>query len=207
MGTQSCLRLKWIWNHFDFGSDSKFGRHLPSQHWTNWRQADCPHLPRMPPCCCKWLSVSAEAIYASKPRRVWLAKNTESLRYVSKGSALLTFKPQNYLNHKGQRAGNLKWPSHLGKGLLTSLPVLPPSVLPVEFAWTVKLTGVEWSLEIKRRGTLTAVCCFYFFYIGPSLSETNFFPHPEMAFPRHLNQRNWVHYTNVSVDRMFEFHC
>jgi alpha-L-fucosidase len=37
----------------------------------------------------------------------------------------------------------LKWTKNPSGGLLIFLPLLSPSALPVEFAWTVKLTGVK----------------------------------------------------------------
>lgn len=39
--------------------------------------------------------------------------------------------------------GYLKWSRDLEEGMYIALPPLPLSELPVEFAWTVKLTGVK----------------------------------------------------------------
>nr|XP_059872081.1 tissue alpha-L-fucosidase isoform X2 [Delphinus delphis] len=107
----------------------------------------------------KWLSINGEAIYASKPWRVQLEKNTTSVWYTSKGSAVyaifLHWPEDGILSLKSPITTSttevtmlgiekyLKWSPNPGKGLLVYLPQLPPSALPTEFAWTVKLTGVE----------------------------------------------------------------
>ncbi|XP_066126213.1 tissue alpha-L-fucosidase [Saccopteryx bilineata] len=106
----------------------------------------------------KWLSVNGEAIYASKPWRAQLEKNA-SVWYTSEGSAVYaTFLnwPQNgVLSLKSPQTTpttqitmlgiqkDLKWSTDPHDGLLIYLPQLPPSALPVEFAWTIKMTGVE----------------------------------------------------------------
>lgn len=106
----------------------------------------------------KWLSINGEAIYASKPWRVQSEKNT-SVWYTSKGSdvyAIFLHWPENgVLNLKSPNTistaqimmlgiqKDLKWSTNPHEGLLIYLPQLPPSALPVEFAWTVKMTGVE----------------------------------------------------------------
>uniref|UniRef100_A0A8B9WQQ9 Alpha-L-fucosidase n=1 Tax=Bos mutus grunniens TaxID=30521 RepID=A0A8B9WQQ9_BOSMU len=106
----------------------------------------------------KWLSINGEAIYASKPWRVQSEKN--SVWYTSKGLAvyaillhwpeygiLSLISPIATSTTKVTMLGiqkDLKWslnPS--GKGLLVFLPQLPPTALPTEFAWTIKLTGVK----------------------------------------------------------------
>uniref|UniRef100_A0A2K5RFI0 Alpha-L-fucosidase n=1 Tax=Cebus imitator TaxID=2715852 RepID=A0A2K5RFI0_CEBIM len=107
----------------------------------------------------KWLSINGEAIYASKPWRVQLEKNATFVWYTSKGSAVYAiFKhwPENGLLNLVSPIttsttkilmlgiqGDLKWSTDPDKGLLISLPQLPPSAIPVEFAWTVKLAGVK----------------------------------------------------------------
>uniref|UniRef100_A0A8C0CIJ8 Alpha-L-fucosidase n=1 Tax=Balaenoptera musculus TaxID=9771 RepID=A0A8C0CIJ8_BALMU len=107
----------------------------------------------------KWLSINGEAIYASKPWRVQSEKNTTSVWYTSKGSAVyaifLHWPEDGILSLKSPITTSttevtmlgiekhLKWSPNPGEGLLVYLPQLPPSALPTEFAWTVKLTGVE----------------------------------------------------------------
>nr|XP_058918284.1 tissue alpha-L-fucosidase isoform X2 [Kogia breviceps] len=107
----------------------------------------------------KWLSINGEAIYASKPWRVQSEKNTTSVCYTSKGSAVyaifLHWPEDGILSLKSPITTSttevtvlgiekhVKWSPNPGKGLLVYLPQLPPSALPTEFAWTVKLTGVE----------------------------------------------------------------
>ncbi|KAM9241569.1 tissue alpha-L-fucosidase isoform 2-T2 [Dugong dugon] len=107
----------------------------------------------------KWLSISGEAIYASEPWRVQSDKNTTSVWYTSKGPdvyAILLRWPENgvlYLTSPKTTLttkvvmlgleGDLKWSPNPGQGLLISLPQLPPSALPVKFAWALKLTGVK----------------------------------------------------------------
>ncbi|XP_021118717.1 tissue alpha-L-fucosidase isoform X3 [Heterocephalus glaber] len=107
----------------------------------------------------KWLQVSGEAIYASKPWRVQLEKNETSVWYTSKDSAVyaifLQWPEGEVLYLKSPKAtsttrvtmlgleGDLKWSKDAYEDLRISLPQLPPSALPVEFAWTVKLEGVK----------------------------------------------------------------
>ncbi|XP_014402394.1 PREDICTED: tissue alpha-L-fucosidase isoform X3 [Myotis brandtii] len=106
----------------------------------------------------KWLSISGEAIYASKPWRVQLEKN-ESVWYTSKESAVyaifLKWPENGVLSLKSPKTTSatqvtmlgiqkdLKWSTNPPGGLLIYLPQLPPSALPVEFAWTIKMMGVE----------------------------------------------------------------
>ncbi|XP_028936125.1 tissue alpha-L-fucosidase [Ornithorhynchus anatinus] len=104
-----------------------------------------------------WLSVNGEAIYASKPWRVQLEKNESKIWYTSKGEdvyAIFNQWPENNVLtlttpvvHSGTKvtllgfSGQLKWEE--ASGLRVSLPVIPPSALPTEFAWTIKLEGVK----------------------------------------------------------------
>ncbi|ELW47616.1 tissue alpha-L-fucosidase [Tupaia chinensis] len=107
----------------------------------------------------KWLSISGEAIYASRPWRVQKENNTKAVWYTSKGLAVYAIFmhwPENgvltleapittsttKVTMLGVQ-GPLKWTVGLKGGLLVSLPRWAPSALPVEFAWTVKLTGVK----------------------------------------------------------------
>ncbi|XP_053431088.1 tissue alpha-L-fucosidase [Nycticebus coucang] len=106
----------------------------------------------------KWLSINGEAIYASKPWRVQ-SENMTSVWYTSKGShvyAIFLHWPENGILNLAfpittstttiMMLGiqeDLKWSTDPAKGLLINLPQLPPSALPVQFAWTVKLTGVK----------------------------------------------------------------
>ncbi|XP_014315795.1 tissue alpha-L-fucosidase isoform X3 [Myotis lucifugus] len=106
----------------------------------------------------KWLSINGEAIYASKPWRVQLEKN-ESVWYTSKESAVyaifLNWPENGVLSLKSPKTTSatqvtmlgiqkdLKWSTNPPGGLLVYLPQLPPSALPVEFAWTIKMMGVE----------------------------------------------------------------
>uniref|UniRef100_A0A2K5DRE8 Alpha-L-fucosidase n=1 Tax=Aotus nancymaae TaxID=37293 RepID=A0A2K5DRE8_AOTNA len=107
----------------------------------------------------KWLSINGEAIYASKPWRVQWEKNATFVWYTSKGSAvyaIFKYWPENGLLNLVSPIttsttkimmlgiqGDLKWSTDPDKGLLISLPQLPPSAVPVEFAWTIKLAGVK----------------------------------------------------------------
>ncbi|XP_077006959.1 tissue alpha-L-fucosidase [Tamandua tetradactyla] len=106
----------------------------------------------------KWLSINGEAIYASKPWRVQ-SDNNATVWYTSKGSVVYAIflswpdngvlclpSPVTTLPTKITVLGIegfLKWSSDPVQGLLISLPQLPPSALPVEFAWTIKLTEVK----------------------------------------------------------------
>uniref|UniRef100_A0A2K6U121 Alpha-L-fucosidase n=1 Tax=Saimiri boliviensis boliviensis TaxID=39432 RepID=A0A2K6U121_SAIBB len=107
----------------------------------------------------KWLSINGEAIYASKPWRVQWENNATFVWYTSKGStvyAIFKHWPENGLLNLVSPIttsttkimmlgiqGDLKWSADPDKGLLVSLPQLPPSAVPVEFAWTIKLAGVK----------------------------------------------------------------
>ncbi|XP_005607412.1 tissue alpha-L-fucosidase isoform X2 [Equus przewalskii] len=107
----------------------------------------------------KWLSINGEAIYASKPWRVQLENNMTSVWYTSKGSTVyaifLNWPENGVLSLKSPITTSttqivmlgiqkdLKWSTDPVEGLLILLPQLPPSALPAEFAWTVKLTGVK----------------------------------------------------------------
>lgn len=80
--------------------------------------------------------------------------------------------PHNYLTYKGKDARiqkDLKWSTDLDKGLLFSLTSL--SALPVEFAWTVELTGMEF----KRKGSLSG-CLLLLFSSYSNISIIIFFP-------------------------------
>ncbi|ELK02142.1 tissue alpha-L-fucosidase [Pteropus alecto] len=106
----------------------------------------------------KWLRINGEAIYASKPWRMQSEKNT-SLCYTSKGStvyAIFLHWPDNgVLSLKSPQATSttqimmlgiqkdLKWSTSPSEGLLIYLPQLSPSAFPVEFGWTIKMTGVK----------------------------------------------------------------
>lgn len=88
-----------------------------------------------------------------------LQKNLKSFRYTSKGLAVyaifLHWPENGVLNLESPITtsttkimmlgiqGDLKWSTDPDKGLLISLPQLPPSAVPAEFAWTIKLTGVK----------------------------------------------------------------
>lgn len=105
----------------------------------------------------KWLSINGEAIYASKPWRV--QSENSSVWYTSKGLAVyaivLHWPEYGILRLLSPIAtsttevtmlgiqNDLKWSPNPDKGLLVFLPELPPSALPTEFAWTIKLTGVK----------------------------------------------------------------
>ncbi|XP_068824815.1 tissue alpha-L-fucosidase isoform X2 [Capricornis sumatraensis] len=105
----------------------------------------------------KWLSINGEAIYASKPWRV--QSENSSVWYTSKGLAVyaivLHWPEYGILRLISPIAtsatevtmlgiqNDLKWSPNPDKGLLVFLPELPPSALPTEFAWTIKLTGVK----------------------------------------------------------------
>ena len=107
----------------------------------------------------EWLSISGEAICASNPWRVQSETNTTSVWYTSKGSAVydifLHWPEDGILSLKSPITtstteltklgieNDLKWSTNPDKGLLMYLSQLPPSALPTEFAWTVKLTGVQ----------------------------------------------------------------
>nr|KAF6505249.1 alpha-L-fucosidase 1 [Rousettus aegyptiacus] len=106
----------------------------------------------------KWLRINGEAIYASKPWRMQSEKNT-SLCYTSKGSAVyaifLHWPENGVLSLKSPQATSttqimmlgiqkdLKWSTSPSEGLLIYLPQLSPSAFPVEFGWTIKMTGVK----------------------------------------------------------------
>uniref|UniRef100_A0A8C8ZKP3 Alpha-L-fucosidase n=1 Tax=Prolemur simus TaxID=1328070 RepID=A0A8C8ZKP3_PROSS len=107
----------------------------------------------------KWLSVNGEAIYASKPWRVQIEKNTTSVWYTSKESAVyaifLQWPANGVLNLKSPISTStttvmmlgiqedLKWSPDPDKGIIVHLPQLLPSAIPVQFAWTIKLTDVK----------------------------------------------------------------
>ncbi|XP_075765234.1 tissue alpha-L-fucosidase [Pelodiscus sinensis] len=107
----------------------------------------------------KWLGVNGEAIYASKPWRVQMENTTNSVWYTSKGSTVyaifITWPEEKVLKLSSPIPSSstqvtmlgfsemLKWEKAPDKGLLIPLPFLPPSVLPVQCCWTLKLEGVE----------------------------------------------------------------
>ncbi|XP_036301774.1 tissue alpha-L-fucosidase isoform X2 [Pipistrellus kuhlii] len=106
----------------------------------------------------KWLSINGEAIYASKPWRVQLEKN-ESVWYTSKESSVyaifLNWPENGVLSLKSPKTTSatkvtmlgvqkdLKWSTNPPGGLLIYLPQIPPSALPIEYAWTIKMMGVD----------------------------------------------------------------
>ncbi|KAM6216952.1 tissue alpha-L-fucosidase [Rhynchocyon petersi] len=107
----------------------------------------------------KWLSINGEAIYASKPWRVQSDKNTTSVWYTSKSltvyaillqwptnGVLYLASPNTTSTTKVMMLGvkdDLKWSRDPVQGLLVSLPPLSSSSFSVNFAWTLKLTGVQ----------------------------------------------------------------
>ncbi|KAM5248616.1 tissue alpha-L-fucosidase [Ctenodactylus gundi] len=107
----------------------------------------------------KWLKVNGEAIYASKLWRAPMEKNRTAIWYTSKDSAVyaIFFQwPENrtlYLESPITTSSTrvtmlgvqeeLKWARDPSKGLLVYLPLLPAPALPSEYAWTLKLTGVQ----------------------------------------------------------------
>ncbi|XP_042544552.1 tissue alpha-L-fucosidase [Dipodomys spectabilis] len=107
----------------------------------------------------KWLNVSGEAIYSTRPWRVQMEKDKRTVWYTSKGStvyAIFMHWPEHgILKIKSPKTtestkimmlgmhGNLKWSKDSKDSLLITLPSLPPSGLPVKFAWTVKMTNVK----------------------------------------------------------------
>ncbi|XP_060061518.1 tissue alpha-L-fucosidase isoform X2 [Erinaceus europaeus] len=107
----------------------------------------------------KWLSINGEAIYASKPWKVQLEKNTTSVWYTTKESAVyaifLHWPESGFLHLESPIATSLtkitmlgiqkelKWTTDPSEGLLIKLPQIPPSALPVEYGWTIKLAGVQ----------------------------------------------------------------
>ncbi|XP_034502360.1 tissue alpha-L-fucosidase [Ailuropoda melanoleuca] len=107
----------------------------------------------------KWLSINGEAIYASKPWRVQLEKNTTSVWYTSRGAAVYAIflhwpddgvlylaSPVTTSTTQITMLGiekDLKWSTDPEEGLLVYLPQLPLFTLPVEIGWTIKLTGVH----------------------------------------------------------------
>ncbi|XP_037355617.1 tissue alpha-L-fucosidase [Talpa occidentalis] len=106
----------------------------------------------------KWLNINGEAIYASKPWRVQLEKNTTTVWYTSKESvvyAIFLHWPENgILRLETPKTTSttqitmlgiqkdLKWSTDPTEGLLINLPQVPPYALPVAFAWTIKLADV-----------------------------------------------------------------
>ncbi|XP_074832489.1 tissue alpha-L-fucosidase [Carettochelys insculpta] len=107
----------------------------------------------------KWLGVNGEAIYASKPWRVQMENTTSSVWYTSKGATvyaifltwpeagvLKLFSPIPSQSTHVTMLGlseMLKWKKAQDKGLLITLPSVPPSLLPVQCCWTLKLEGVN----------------------------------------------------------------
>lgn len=106
----------------------------------------------------KWLSVNGEAIYFSNPWRVQHEKNT-SVWYTSRETAVYAIflhwpengilgllSPVTTTTTQITMLGiqkDLKWSTDPEEGLLIYLPQLPLFTLPVEFGWTIKLTGVH----------------------------------------------------------------
>ncbi|XP_010224660.1 PREDICTED: tissue alpha-L-fucosidase-like [Tinamus guttatus] len=107
----------------------------------------------------RWLDTNGEAIYESKPWRVQMENSTNSVWYTSKGPvvyAIFLTWPQDSLLKLASPvpspdlqvtmlglAGALEWQKSPDKGVLITLPHVPPSPLSAQSAWTVKLEGVE----------------------------------------------------------------
>uniref|UniRef100_H3APB6 Alpha-L-fucosidase n=1 Tax=Latimeria chalumnae TaxID=7897 RepID=H3APB6_LATCH len=105
----------------------------------------------------QWLSINGEAIYSSKPWRVQ-HENESSVWYTSKESAVyaifLQWPEDNSLKLVSPKtspstnvtmlgfSNPLKWKPSPEKGMTIALPFLPPSTLPIQYAWTIKLEGV-----------------------------------------------------------------
>ncbi|XP_055979086.1 tissue alpha-L-fucosidase [Sorex fumeus] len=105
----------------------------------------------------KWLEVNGEAIYASKPWRVHLEKNT-TVWYTSKksdvyaiflqwpkGGILQLESPKVTSSTEVKLLGvkkQVKWTRDSTSGLIINLPHKTPPILPVTSAWTIKLKGV-----------------------------------------------------------------
>ncbi|KAM8796157.1 tissue alpha-L-fucosidase [Eudromia elegans] len=107
----------------------------------------------------RWLDTNGEAIYESKPWRVQVENSTNSVWYTSKGPAVyaifLTWPRDSLLKLASPipspglqvtmlgLTGPLEWQKSPDKGVLITLPHVPPSPLSTQSGWTVKLEGVE----------------------------------------------------------------
>ncbi|XP_042295061.1 tissue alpha-L-fucosidase [Sceloporus undulatus] len=106
----------------------------------------------------KWLSINGEAIYESKPWRVQKENASDSTWYTSKeamvyavfltwpeGSLLKLSSPVPSASTQVTMLGvsvPLKWQALPDKGLQVALPFTTPSLLPLQYGWTLKLVGV-----------------------------------------------------------------
>ncbi|XP_015262659.1 PREDICTED: tissue alpha-L-fucosidase [Gekko japonicus] len=107
----------------------------------------------------RWLKINGEAIYESKPWRVQRENGTARTWYTSKGAAVyaifFTWPEDNVLilpspdftaSMKVTMLGvsrSLEWHAVPGRGLEVTLPSTVPSLLPLQYAWTLKLVGVK----------------------------------------------------------------
>ncbi|KAM7321897.1 LOW QUALITY PROTEIN: hypothetical protein ACRRTK_018738 [Alexandromys fortis] len=124
----------------------------------------------------KWLQINGEAIYASQPWRVQSEENTTVVWYTTKDSAVYAtflYWPENgIINLKSPKTTSatkitmlgmeeyLTWTQDPQEGVLITLPPLPPTALPVEFAWTLKLTSVKQWSEFKGRRPYAGLLAF-----------------------------------------------
>ncbi|XP_066494412.1 tissue alpha-L-fucosidase [Tiliqua scincoides] len=106
----------------------------------------------------KWLKINGEAIYESKPWRVQKENGTDSTWFTSKGAVVyaifLTWPKDSLLTLPSPVSSGstevtmlgfsmpLKWKAFPGKGLQIMLPLATPSLLPLQYGWTLKLVGV-----------------------------------------------------------------
>ncbi|XP_054855081.1 tissue alpha-L-fucosidase [Eublepharis macularius] len=107
----------------------------------------------------KWLNINGEAIYESKPWRVQKENGTNKTWYTSKEAAVYAIFftwPQDSVLHLPSPvltassqvtmlgfSETLKWQAAPGGGLQVTLPCMVPSLLPLQYAWTLKLVGVK----------------------------------------------------------------
>ncbi|KAG9492971.1 tissue alpha-L-fucosidase [Eleutherodactylus coqui] len=107
----------------------------------------------------KWLSINGEAIYATKPWRVQTDNCTVNVWYTAKDSVVygtfLKWPTGNVLKLQSPKptpstnvtmlglTGLLHWKEDPDLGILVNLPMIPPGVFTVEYAWTLKLEGVN----------------------------------------------------------------
>ncbi|XP_060640215.2 tissue alpha-L-fucosidase [Anolis sagrei] len=107
----------------------------------------------------KWLSINGEAIYESKPWRVQKDNGSDSTWYTSKGTvvyAIFLTWPENSVLQLSSPVPSastqvtmlgvsapLKWQALPDKGLGVTLPLTIPSLLPLQYGWTLKLVGVS----------------------------------------------------------------
>lgn len=107
----------------------------------------------------KWLSINGEAIYGTRPWRVQNENCTVRIWYTAKDavvySTFLQWPEGNVLKLESPKptpstnvtllglTGLLHWKQDPDFGLLVNLPTIAPGVFPVEYAWTLKLEGVN----------------------------------------------------------------